>query len=631
MKRDPEVPQHVPIGAFDAVSAAAGGRPGGAHLIPSLAASSLRHEWILTLCLVIALAAVIAPLLVLLGLKHGTIETLRERLVEDPVFREIRPSQTREYAPEWFETLKVDSGIAFLTPTILPLSSVLNIVPKGGTRAELFDLVPTAPGDPLLLENGGMIPADGELVMSAEAARRAGVVAGDEVLARVTRSRGGRNESVEVSLKVAAVLGQRAGTLPRVYAPLGFVLDIEAFKEGYAASARGWPGDTPEPYLSFDGAVLLLDAPMPPITRTGLVINTGFGRIAELDREQATERLGFPPPADMSAYDLQTPGATVTVSSLRAIEQKLRGQNRILLPYVRDLAVSREGAPMPLVGLSVDAEQARRLGVPPPPWGGFSASTGDGSRLTRVLWPAQAAETTVELRSEGASPLGFRLTVQGDSPFARPLVPVELLGVLRTAQQRAVLFDAASGRFEMARGGYRGFRLYARSIDDVPRLYHALKEQGVETVAEVEAIERIQVLDTGLSRLFWLIAVLGISGGTAVLVASLYAAVERRRRDLGVLRLLGLSRAHVFFFPVAQGLMIAVLGLVASFAGYAALAAAINRSFASELAPGEAFCTLPPSYVPLASALTLGLAALASLVAASRATRVDPAEAIREQ
>ena len=49
------------------------------RLVSALAAHSLRHEWVLTLCLVIALAAVIAPLLVLLGLKHGTIETLRDR------------------------------------------------------------------------------------------------------------------------------------------------------------------------------------------------------------------------------------------------------------------------------------------------------------------------------------------------------------------------------------------------------------------------------------------------------------------------------------------------------------------------------------------------------------------------
>ena len=57
-------------------------------LIPGLAVADLRHEWILNLCMILALAAVLAPLLLLLGLKHGTITTLRDRLVEDPVNRE---------------------------------------------------------------------------------------------------------------------------------------------------------------------------------------------------------------------------------------------------------------------------------------------------------------------------------------------------------------------------------------------------------------------------------------------------------------------------------------------------------------------------------------------------------------
>lgn len=129
------------------------------------------------------------PLLVLLGLKHGTIQTLRERLVEDPVFREIRPSQTREYKPEWFKDVASWPGIGFLTPTILPLSSVISVVREETGKAELFDLIPTAAGDPLLLENGGIVPEDGEAVLTAEAARRLGVGPGGEAVARVTRSR----------------------------------------------------------------------------------------------------------------------------------------------------------------------------------------------------------------------------------------------------------------------------------------------------------------------------------------------------------------------------------------------------------------------------------------------------------
>lgn len=606
-------------------------KPSPLRLIPSLAALHLRHEWILTLCLVIALAAVISPLLVLLGLKYGTIQTLRERIVEDPVFREIRPSQTREFNPEWFNEVSSWPGTGFLTPTILPLSSVISVVRDETGKAELFDLIPTAPGDPLLLENGGIVPEDGAAVLTAEAARSLGVNAGGEVVSRVTRSRGGRMENVEARLHVAAVLDARAGALARVYAPLPFVLDVEAYKEGYAAPARGWAGDTPEPYASFDGAVLLLSEPLPPISRSGLVINTGFGRIADLKPDKAKDLLGFSPPQNIVLYDLISPGASITASNLRAIDQKLRGHTRLLLPYVRDVVVRQGEDTLRLVGLSINEEQARLLGLPQTPWGGYSGTLPEG--MLSVLWPSAHApvEERTTLTSSGLTGLEFDLHTAGETGLEYPVVPMELLGVLRTATQRAVSFNREKGRFEMARGGYRGFRLYAQNIDDVPDLYHRLKGQGIEVIAEVEAIERIQVLDKGLTRLFWLIALLGLFGGTAVLVASLYAAVERRRRDLGVLRILGFARRHVFFFPIAQGFMITALGLIAGFGGYGVLAAAINHAFASELATGEAFCVLPWAYVPAFCLVSFVLAAFASLTAARRATCIDPAEVIREQ
>lgn len=288
---------------------------------------------------------------------------------------------------------------------------------------------------------------------------------------------------------------------------------------------------------------------------------------------------------------------------------------------------------MPIIGLSIDGPEAELLGLPPTPWGGYTGTLPEGGQLVHTLWPEreQSPATRIAARVAGVTQVDFTLSVTGSTSLSRPVVPIELLGVLRTAQQRAIVFDSAAQLFEMARGGYRGFRLYARSIDDVPALYHKLKSEGIEVMAEVEAIERIQVLDRGLSRLFWLIALLGLFGGTAVLVASLYAAVERRRRDLGVLRLLGFARRHVFFFPIVQGIMIAALGLLAGFGGYAALAQVINQAFASELAPGEAFCILPDQYIPLFCLATLVLAILASLVAAWRATGIDPAEVIREQ
>ncbi|MBC7359436.1 MAG: ABC transporter permease [Desulfacinum sp.] len=601
--------------------------------IPLLAAAHLRHEWILTLCLVIALAAVIAPLLVLLGLKHGTIRTLRQRLVQDPVFREIRPTQTRAFHPQWFADVAAWPDVAFLVPTILPLSSVITVVLPQTGKTALFDLIPTASGDPLILENGGIIPDDGWVVLTAEAARLAGAEPGEELAVRITRARGGRGEAVEARLRVAAVLDERAGSLPRVYAPLDFVLDVEAYKEGYAAPGRGWPGEVPTPYPSFDGAVLLLPEPLPPIVRSGLVINTGFGRMEQIDGERVRELLGLAPPEGLACYELTAPASPVTLSSLRAVEQKLRGYKRVLLPYARDIVLEVGERRLHPVGLSLDEAQAALLGWTATPWPGLSGLSKKGG-VPPCLWPAAenpAMGETIEVRAPGTTELSFPVRIAGKTSLDRPILPADLMGVLRTASRRTVTFDPTTRTFQMARGGYRGFRLYARTIDDVPGLYRRLKDQGVAVAAEVEAIERIRVLDRGLSRLLWLIAVLGVVGGSGVLVSSLYAAVDRLRRDLGVLRLLGFARGHVFFFPVAEGFMIAALGLAAGFGGYAALAGVIGRSFAMDLAPGEAFCLLPGSHVRLFCLSTFVLAGLASLAAAWRATGIDPAEVIREQ
>lgn len=65
-----------------------------------LALADLRHEWLLNLCMVLALAAVLTPLLLLLGLKNGVVETMRERLVQDPIYRELKPQETLNLRPE---------------------------------------------------------------------------------------------------------------------------------------------------------------------------------------------------------------------------------------------------------------------------------------------------------------------------------------------------------------------------------------------------------------------------------------------------------------------------------------------------------------------------------------------------
>lgn len=599
-----------------------------ARVVPGLAAADLRHEWILTLCLVIAIAAVVAPLLILQGLKHGTVATLRDRLVQDPVYREIRPSQTREYPPGWFEHLAGAPEVGFLLPTILPASSIIGAVHPGTGKVQTLDLIPTGAGDPLVLENGGTVPDEGACVLTSAAAAQLGVGAGATLEVRATRSRGGATETGSARLRIAAVLDPRAGTLPRLYAPLPFVLDVEAYKEGRGVPARGWAGDVPRPQPSYDGLLVLLTQALDPIARAGLAVNTGFATIEVLDPKTLASRLGALLSTGWHAYQLAAPNGTVGTAGVDAVRRKLRGSDAILLPYVEPLTVRMDGKDLSLASLSLTGEQAARLGAVAPPWGGYPLA--DAAAL-RQLWVADEAKAgSAEVVSRGLSELRFSARVSGGAPAGDvAYAPAELVGILRTGQQRPLAFDGAD--FTVEREGFRGFRLYARTIDDVPALVERLRAEGVEVVARADDVRRIQVLDRGLGRLFWLVASLGIAGGVAVLVASLYAAVQRKRRDLAVLRLVGLTRPDVFCFPLYQGLALAVLGVVVAVLAYAALAVVINHAFAADLDLGQRICALPAQTLGQAVVAVLGVALASSLAAARAATRIDPAEAIREE
>jgi len=600
-------------------------------IVAELAIYDLVHEWILSLCLVLAFAAVIAPLLLLMGLKHGTIATLRHKLIQDPVYREIRPAQTREYPAQWFDDIAARPEVSFLTPTILAASSIISVVDPATRVTKIYDLLPTGPGDPLLLENGGEIPERDQCVVTAAAGDELNLSRGDSLKVRATRSSRGRREFGEASLQVMSILNPRASGIPRVYAPLSFVLDVESYKEGLAAPSRGWPGGTLRPYFSYDGILLVLPQPLSPVKESGLIINTGLTSIEKIEAEKFSGRAGFPLKKNLRAYDLRPYQNAVHFSSLSAVKNKLRGQGSILLPYADDIPLKvSEGPETRALGLSISALEAKVLGLPELPWGKLESNP-PNQKLLQILLPVGTNQSeSIAVSTNGVDGrLTFPLVRKGLSFGNLPVVPAELIGVLRTARQRLVTYKNSQGEFLLSRTGFRGFRLYTRTIDDVVPLARELKENGIEVIAQTESIERVRILDRGLTNIFRLVAVVGIAGGIAALIASLYAAVERKQQELSVMRLIGLSRLNVFLFPIYQGITMALMSMIVAMGGYFLLSAVINRVFSSDLEMGERICELPLSYLVIGTATTVVVALMSSSFAAWRTTKIDPAEALR--
>jgi len=177
---------------------------------------------------------------------------------------------------------------------------------------------------------------------------------------------------------------------------------------------------------------------------------------------------------------------------------------------------------------------------------------------------------------------------------------------------------------------YPSFRLYTRSIYGVAPMSEALGKLGIEVNTRAADIDIVQNMDRNLSAVFWLIAVIGLVGVSFSLGASLWANVDRKRKELSVLRLVGFRTSDIIWFPVIQSAFTAIFGWLTAVVIYLLISLTINRMFTAQLESGETLCRLLPSDFIIALGLTLGAAVLAASLAGYRAARIEPAEGLRD-
>ena len=164
------------------------------------------HEWRLSLCAVLALAAVLAPLLVLLGLKHGVVSTLIERLAREPRNRELLPVGSQRFTLNWFEALREHPEVTFVIPRTRQIAGTLELRRPDLGRSVTVELLPTAPGDPLLPQAVPPPAVSAQLLVTQSVAEKLQLRGGESLPAAVSRSHDGRVEYAQITIIVNAVL-----------------------------------------------------------------------------------------------------------------------------------------------------------------------------------------------------------------------------------------------------------------------------------------------------------------------------------------------------------------------------------------------------------------------------------------
>ncbi|MES9970040.1 MAG: FtsX-like permease family protein [Candidatus Thiodiazotropha sp.] len=392
-----------------------------------LASRDYRNEWQMSTFFIIALAAVLGPMMILYGLKFGIVGSMLNSLIEDPRNREVRPIGSGRYDSAWIEQLQARDEIDFIIPRTRAIAATIDLKSEKARNIISVEMIPTGQGDPLLQSKS--IPQSlQQLVLSEKAAQKLNVKPGDEISGSISRRYKGRSERVHISLRVTDIAKLASFTRDGAFTHLHLLEAAEDFRDGRAVPALGWNGTN-----------------------------------------QTNDKRTYP-----------------------------------------------------------------------------------------------------------------------------------------------------------------SFRLYTRSIYDVAPISDAMNKLGIEVNTRAADIDIVRSMDKNLSLVFWLIALIGLIGFSFSLGASLWANVDRKRKELSVLRLVGFRTGEIVWFPVLQSAFTATFGWLTASLIYLGVSFTINGLFVTQTEGSETICQLLPSHFIIALILTLGSSVIAASLAGYRAARIEPSEGLRE-
>ncbi|MEO8614384.1 MAG: FtsX-like permease family protein [Luteolibacter sp.] len=575
----------------------------------------LRHEWMPTMCLVTALSAVLCPVILILGLKQGTVENLRQSLLREPSNLEIRPRNSLLVNDALLKRIRSFKGTAFIIPKTRSLGSA-SVELRINDRQTEVDLIPTDVGDPLLITYHQNNPNKDELVLTSSAAKSLEVTTGEMVTMNLgRRTEQGTGESVSLSLRVTGVLPAEATTIRAAYVPLKLLAAVEEYRENLAVPAYGWSG--PESQAAepiYDGFVWIPDASISPDVAGRLSVLTGFLSHRKIEKDDIPASPAFQAFSERGIlfYNENNP---LPISSIKTADS-IQGGRAYAWCRPREIRVANSDGTFYSSWLFTwpnlnDGEVIPKI---------LMALSGNMGKTTQLLVASPPGEVSMPCE----------ISTPPDSTFSGTICATpSFMGILRNLDTRSVTWDPRSSRFLLGRRGFSSFRLYASDLSLVEPLASQLSSMGIDCTSEGAKIARVLRFDSDLTKLFWLVGLFSLTGGSASLVLSLIGAIERRRRDHAMLRVLGLPRGWLFFLPLVEALVIASAAFGVAIAVYHINAAIINRLFDNLGNEASGFCRLPLRLQLFLYLFTLLPALVGSLVAGTRMIRMPLSETIR--
>lgn len=181
--------------------------------------------------------AVIAPLLLLFGLKYGVVTQLQHQLEQRPNLLEIKAqSRSNHLTQEWVEQTQARADVKFAIGLTRSLNAEAPIF-KTERAAQVTinnplytEIIPTASGDPILRRDAATPHLVGQqAVMSYALAQQLNTKADDTVYLRLTRTKDGQQKQEYLAIQIMEVLAPQDFARKAIFVPMSVLLGIEYF------------------------------------------------------------------------------------------------------------------------------------------------------------------------------------------------------------------------------------------------------------------------------------------------------------------------------------------------------------------------------------------------------------------
>lgn len=207
--------------------------------IAKLAFKDWLYEFSMSVCAVLALASILAPIIVLHGIHTGVIEQMRHRLLKDPAVLVVIPigSKGKGFSEEFIESVRSREECEFAIGRTRDVAAELQITTDVG-KSLIISLEATSEGDPLMIRNGinsfpTSSPNNFEMVVTNDVAKRLNIKVGDKVRASLGRRLvTGKFERKVLEISIKNILPAKAVSMTSGFIDLNFLVSIQNFRDG---------------------------------------------------------------------------------------------------------------------------------------------------------------------------------------------------------------------------------------------------------------------------------------------------------------------------------------------------------------------------------------------------------------